>query len=53
MLDNLLASGFVVLLAQMIDRHTCTVEAELVSSPDPPHHALSENWRGKNGRRVW
>ena len=25
----------------------------LVSSPDPPHHAPSENWRGKNGRRVW
>jgi len=20
----------------------------LVSSPDPPHHVLSENWRGKN-----
>ena len=25
----------------------------IVSSPDPPHHAPSENWRGKNGRRVW
>ena len=24
----------------------------LVSSPDPPHHALRENWRGKNGMRV-
>ena len=25
----------------------------LVSSPDPSHHTPSENWRGKNGRRVW
>ena len=25
----------------------------LVSSPDPPRHAPSENWRRKKGRRVW
>ena len=24
----------------------------IVSSPDPPHHAPSENWRGKKGRGV-
>ena len=28
------------------------IPIRIVSFPDPPHHAPSENWRGKKGRDV-
>ena len=48
-----------IVVAAVTTGHTgvtgVTPHTEVVSSPDPPHHAPSENWGGKNapkGRGV-
>ena len=40
--------------AEFVVQPTVTAKSHwnVVSFPDPPHPAPSENWRGKNGRRV-